>query len=94
MPGLTPASSEKSSGGLMRLFTRKTNKLQPKFEMTGELCRSFLAMCVTWHPSGRDVTACAPGPTSHSRHAIRISQHSARRQLCPPSLFCTDVAGS
>ncbi len=36
VPGLTQASSDKSSVGLMRLFTRKTNKLQPKFEMTGE----------------------------------------------------------
>jgi len=35
VPGLTPANSDKNSGGLMRLFTRKTNKLQPKFEMTG-----------------------------------------------------------
>ena len=44
MPGLTPAGSEKSTGGLMRLFTRKTNKLQPKFEMTGECCFSFQAL--------------------------------------------------
>jgi len=35
VPGLTPANSDKNSSGLMRLFTRKTNKLQPKFEMTG-----------------------------------------------------------
>ena len=44
VPGLTPANSDKNSGGLMRLFTRKTNKLQPKFEMTGGF---------SWHAHGR-----------------------------------------
>ena len=47
MPGLTPVNSDKTSGGLMRMFTRKTNKLQPKFEMTGQSLRSTQRSCCT-----------------------------------------------
>ena len=69
MPGLTPVSSEKASGGLMRMFTRKTNKLQPKFEMTGERRASLCVHMMDyssqpWHHMSLRPPATANGPPS------------------------------